>query len=108
MSEGTSGGESVARVDGSTVFVLCDLDMGTSLPVAAAIRAVTGDVVVDLAGVDFIDSTGLRCLLKARRDAEGRGTTVRYVHPQPLVVRLLDITGTRHHLGLADDSESDA
>jgi len=107
MSQGTSSGESVARVDGSTVFVLCDLDMGTSLPVAAAIRAVTGDVVVDLTGVDFIDSTGLRCLLKARRDAEGRGTTVSYVHPQPMVVRLLDITGTRRHLGLADACESD-
>ncbi len=51
-------------------------------------------IVIDLAAVEFIDSSGLRSLLAASRRAEGRGTTVVLRKPSTGVMRLLSITGT--------------
>ncbi|MCU1398825.1 MAG: anti-sigma factor antagonist [Acidimicrobiales bacterium] len=51
-------------------------------------------VVIDLAAVEFIDSSGLRSLLAASRRAEARGTSVVLRHPSVGVLRLLSITGT--------------
>jgi anti-anti-sigma factor len=62
--------------------------------IAAELPDATDPVVVDLAGVLFIDSSGLRSLLGASHRAHDRGTTVtlRSVHPE--VGRLLELTGT--------------
>jgi anti-sigma B factor antagonist len=49
-------------------------------------------IVLDLRGLVFLDSTGLRLILEqaARPDA-----TVTVIDGQPIVSRLFDITGTR-------------
>jgi anti-sigma B factor antagonist len=47
-------------------------------------------ILLDLAGVTFIDSTGLRTLMAARRDH----AQLSVVNPSGVVVRLLDMTGT--------------
>ena len=61
---------------------------------------------IDLAAVEFIDSSGLRSLLAASRRAEERGTHVILRSPSAGVVRLLSITGTTdqfHVAGVAAD-----
>lgn len=49
---------------------------------------------LDLSGVTFVDSTGLRSLLTASRRAQVDGRRLRLVNPSQVVRRLLDITAT--------------
>jgi anti-sigma B factor antagonist len=51
-----------------------------------------GDITLDLTGVTFMDSGGLRAVLQACSDLGDRGT-VRLVAPSDQVRRLLDTTG---------------
>lgn len=51
------------------------------------------DIVIDMAGVTFLDSSGLRVLLGAAKEAEDLGGHVRLRAPSDGVVRLLEITG---------------
>ena len=53
-----------------------------------------GELVIDLRNVGFMDSSGLRALLVERRRREGAGGTILLSNPSPLVVRLLEVTGT--------------
>jgi anti-anti-sigma factor len=69
------------------------------LAAAAAIEAFLDSfdhapVDVDLSGVTFLDSSGLRALLNARR----RNAGLRVVDPSESVTRVLDITNTRGYL----------
>ncbi|WP_445281873.1 STAS domain-containing protein [Streptomyces sp. DSM 118148] len=50
-------------------------------------------VLLDLSGVSFIDSTGLTCLLQARRAIHGTDGTIDLIAPSPPVRNLLDLTG---------------
>ena len=52
-------------------------------------------IVIDLRGIDFIDSTGLRVLITLRNDAKRRGHALALVSPPPTASRIFDITGTR-------------
>jgi anti-anti-sigma factor len=55
---------------------------------------------VDLCAVEFMDSTGLRALLEARRRAEeGGGALVLRVRDGGPVARLLDLAGVRDLFG---------
>ncbi|WP_433261670.1 STAS domain-containing protein [Micromonospora vinacea] len=48
---------------------------------------------VDLAGVTFIDSAGIRCLLTCRENASESGCQLRLRNLTPTVHRVLAITG---------------
>ncbi len=52
-----------------------------------------GGVVVDMAGVSFVDSSGLRVLIDAHLRAERHGRSLVLVEPSPAVRRLLEISG---------------
>lgn len=73
-----------------------DIDMAGGPIVEAAILEHENDtpVVLDVAGVSFIDSSGLRSLLAASRRAHERQTHVVLRGMGPEVARLLEITGT--------------
>jgi anti-sigma B factor antagonist len=62
-----------------------------------------GELLIDLAEVQFIDSTGLRVLLGAtkRADAAGQKLLVRHVHGQAR--RLFEIAGVIDRFSLRDD-----
>jgi anti-anti-sigma factor len=64
------------------------------LEAAVASRDDSDAVVIDLANVTFIDSSGLRALLDAARRARARSTDVVLRSVGPEVFRLLEITGT--------------
>jgi anti-sigma B factor antagonist len=52
-----------------------------------------GDVVVELGGVTYADSSALRCLVKARQSLAERGHQLRVGSRSEPVARLFDITG---------------
>ena len=56
-------------------------------------------VCFDLAGVEFIDSTGLGALLSIRDAARARDIQFRISRCSGAVGRILDLTGTRSTLG---------
>ena len=82
--------------DAGTVIAEGDIDLaGGPLLEAAILRREGSDpIVIDLAKVEFIDSSGLRSLLGASRRATDRGTAVILRSPSTGVMRLLSITGT--------------
>jgi anti-anti-sigma factor len=68
-----------AKQDGHSVMaVQGELDGATVGTLEAYLNGVTGPVVLDLAGVSFIDSMGLTLLLRATND----GLTIREVSPE--------------------------
>jgi anti-anti-sigma factor len=52
-----------------------------------------GSVVLDLAAVDFCDSSGLRALVDADLQTRAGGGRLRLVAPGPAVLRLFELTG---------------
>lgn len=59
----------------------------------AALESATSVLRIDLAGVTFVDSTGLGALVRVRNEAEQQGRHVDLVGVRPEVRRVLDLTG---------------
>ncbi|MEU3600176.1 STAS domain-containing protein [Streptomyces sp. NPDC006798] len=64
-----------------------------SLPLDQALADGRSRLVVDCSRLDFCDSTGLNVLLTARLKAEAAGGGVHLAAMQPVVARVLEITG---------------
>lgn len=93
----------------AVVVVSGELDLGTADLLwphleGALISTPAEVVVLDAANLDFIDSSGLRVLLKAARLAHsGESSAVfRVVAPNPAVQCVLDLAGVRHALDLRE------
>jgi anti-anti-sigma factor len=56
-------------------------------------RAAGANVVVDLSGVTFLDSTGMSCLVIASRGLRGVEGSLYLSNPPPMVRRVLEIAG---------------
>ena len=82
--------------DGQAVVVLRgELDVTEAAKVAASLAVVAASgrtVIVDLQGLDFIDSSGLAALVRARRHARRAGSDLLLAAPQQQVLRMLAIT----------------
>ncbi|WP_329611643.1 STAS domain-containing protein [Kitasatospora herbaricolor] len=84
---------------GPIVQAVGELDLdGAPVLHAALRRALTtgppgSDLVIDLAGVTFCDSSGLNALLRARIETGRQGLTLHLARPAHAVARLLEITG---------------
>jgi anti-anti-sigma factor len=59
----------------------------------AGIPADTTEVVLDLQGVTFLDSTGLAEIIRTAQHLRPDGGVVRVRNPHPHVRRLLEVTG---------------
>ncbi|MEZ5215473.1 MAG: STAS domain-containing protein [Ilumatobacteraceae bacterium] len=57
-------------------------------------------VVLDISGVTFMDSSGLRVVITATEDARASGGDLVLAHPSAAVARLLEISGLTEHLTL--------
>jgi anti-anti-sigma factor len=54
---------------------------------------------IDLSRLTFVDSTGLRCLFRARRTASDLGRTLTISRDlQPPVLRVLELTGLQDYI----------
>ncbi|HEX4787151.1 MAG TPA: STAS domain-containing protein [Actinospica sp.] len=85
------------------VFALSgEFDLGTTdivWPGLARLLATAAEVVVlDGTALEFMDSSGLRVLLRGAKLAESEGTAFRVVAPHPVVQRVLELAGARHAL----------
>jgi anti-sigma B factor antagonist len=83
-------------VDGDpVVFVTGEVDLVTVTDlrrVLADALEVSPQLVVDVGGVTFIDSTGLSALAVAHRRARDAAGSLILRHPSPMLKRLLEIT----------------
>jgi anti-sigma B factor antagonist len=98
--------------DGARLSVVGDVDYLTAPRLKARLWWVLaefdpGEIVVDLAGVPFLDSTGRGALLHAWRQARERGCRLTVVNPQPRVLAMLRIAGVAAHLGLAEAGDKE-
>ncbi len=93
--------------DGTLRLVLTgELDIATAPLLDAALSAAeaTGAtrILVDMAGVPFIDSSGLSSILRAVERSTADGNRLSIVSPAPQAKRLFDLSGARTRLPLID------
>jgi anti-sigma B factor antagonist len=70
-----------------------EIDLASAPSVESAIEGFAGqEVVLDLRGVEFMDSAGLKVLLTQRSRLEDSGGALRLVLGQGAVMRLLELT----------------
>lgn len=92
----------VERTDGGvTLLVNGEIDLESSALLSDALVEVStaSRVHLDLTHVGYMDSTGLRAVLVAREEIEGRGGTLDIVAASSIVHRLIEITGLAELLG---------
>ena len=86
---------STREIDGQAVVALRgELDVADAASVAAALAAVAArapEIVVDLAGLEFIDSSGVAALVLARVQARHAGGDLLLAAPQDQVLRVLAV-----------------
>jgi anti-sigma B factor antagonist len=73
-----------------------------SLSSALSVLPDAREVVVDVAGVGFMDSSGLRVLLMAGQEATRAGQALVVAHPQSAVRRVIEVSGLKSHLRIRD------
>ncbi len=92
------------------VKVAGEIDIETSPALEERLRSVLdqghSSVVIDLAGVTFLDSTGLSVLIGGLRRCQDGGGELRLVSPRPNVRKVLEVTGLIGTFSLeAEDDE---
>ncbi|MCB1016969.1 MAG: STAS domain-containing protein [Acidimicrobiales bacterium] len=100
-----------AQTDGAGTILVLDgeVDPHTTEQLDGAIdEAFTADarLVLDLRGVTFIDSAGLRSLIRAQRRADDADGSLVLRAPRPSTLRVLEITGLTDELTV--EAASDA
>jgi anti-sigma B factor antagonist len=92
--------------DLAVLLLTGELDPHTAPVLEAAIAEAAGSgataLALDLAGVRFIDSSGLRVILAARQEGADAGRPLTVRSPSPNARRLLEITGLLDHLEVSD------
>jgi len=87
---------STRECDGQVIVALRGvLDVADAVSVAAALTAVAArqrDIIIDLAGLEFIDSSGVAALVRGRRQARYAGGELLLAAPQQQVLRVLTLT----------------
>lgn len=92
-----------AQIDAatSTLTLAGEVDPHTTEQLDAAIDEAldsSSRLVLDLGGVTFIDSAGLRSLIRAHRRTEQDGGSLVLRSPRPSTLRVLEITGLTDEL----------
>ena len=82
--------------DGQVIVALRGvLDVADAASVAVALTAAAArqrDIIIDLAGLEFIDSSGVAALARGRRQARHAGGELLLAAPQQQVLRVLTLT----------------
>ena len=91
--------------DSLTLAVTGEVDMSNAAELEAALDDALGAagprLIVDLAGLEFIDSTGLRSLVRFHQSEES-ATAIVYRNAHGQVAEVLEVTGLRSVLELDD------
>jgi anti-sigma B factor antagonist len=62
---------------------------------------------MDLHGVSFLDSAGIHALVLCQADARQLDCQITLTKPQPIVYRVLQVTGLLEHFGLTEPPPAD-
>ena len=94
----------------ASILQVCgDIDLETAEVFRATLTELiergSGPVVVDISGVAFLDSTGLRVLDDVRRTADRHGTQLALVCPHERLLRLFRITGLLDRFAIEPTAE---
>jgi len=91
--------------DMAVIYLEGDLDMRAEERVVTEIESVLAgpqrDVMVDLSAVPFLDSSGIRALLRGREAAQRRGVVLTVRNPRRIVEEVLRMTGVAALFGLS-------
>lgn len=98
------------RDDVALVVAVGELDIATAPRLLDAVQRTndaggTAPVVLDLAGVGFIDSSGLRALLDAERATREAGRAFAIGRPSEGVRRVLELVDLIDQMSVLDDLE---
>lgn len=117
MSSSSDHGTGGFRVDrtrshGATVLVVRgELDIAAAPllrdRIAEAVAGGGTEIVCDMAGVNFVDSSGLSVLVSAHKRALAGAVRFVLANPQRQLLRLLDVSGTRDYLVVQCDPAVD-
>ena len=97
--------------DGSDVVVAPrgELDIAAEEQFTAALKDVLASrprlLSVDLRELDFLDSTGLRSLLRVRDECQRHGCRLLLVRGKPAVQRAFDVSGLTPHFAIVEHSD---
>lgn len=87
-----------------------ELDLATTPHLEAevnrALAVGVGSILIDLASVNFIDSTGLRMFLRLNEQAASDGWRLLLVQPSRQMRTILQVTGSADELPIAEESPS--
>ena len=86
------------------IVVSGELDPHTAPTLRSVLdRVITDDttsLVIDVGGILFIDSSGLRVIISAHKDMVDRSGSLTLRSPTPNTLRLLEITGLADHVSI--------
>src|SRR3954453_3573191 len=98
------------REGGTHVELGGELDIATAPKLEEEMRRVEGAgpalIVIDLRGLEFMDSSGLRALLATDTRAREGGARVVFVRGDERIQRLFELTRVDERIELVDDEES--
>lgn len=77
-----------------------EIDSQSAPSISAALGAASGSVNLDLAGVTFVDSSGLRVLVEGHQLLESRGRRLTILNPSTVVERILDLSAIDQYLNI--------
>jgi anti-anti-sigma factor len=96
-----------SQAEGMRVMFTGELDIAAAQEAEEAVRQAEsegdGALTLDLRGLTFMDSTGLRLLVAADRRAQEAGRTLRIVRGPDPIQRVLELTGLGDKLPLVDE-----
>lgn len=103
--------ETSNRNGASVIRIFGELDLATSPGLEEELDRVAAEavplIIVDLAELEFMDSTGLSVLVRAHQRAEEAGQRFGLVNSSQQVQRLLTLTGVKDRLVLEEIPELD-
>lgn len=91
----------IARDADGALILAGEIDSYTAPDLAERLAADPPVEVLDVAGVTFIDSSGLRVLVEVHQARAARGSRLVLRAPSAPVQRLLEISGLAGHLDIA-------
>jgi anti-anti-sigma factor len=102
--------DTLERQSGTTIKLAGELDSATSMQLLErfeqAVSALDGrELLIDLEGVSFMDSSGMRAIIVMERRAAEERIVVVFAAPPASVTELLQITGIADRLALVPSSE---
>jgi anti-anti-sigma factor len=98
------------RDGGAHIVLTGELDIATAPQLDEEVARLEGEgralIVIDLRGLEFMDSSGLRALLAADTRARNRGARLVIVRGDDRIQRVLRITRLDERLEIVDDDEA--